>query len=167
MAANWWDATQESDIAISPDPNSGASSGVFWLRLAEDAQTRTRSYARIVHYDRVASQRPNYHILNETKVAKVLLKDKQAVGVEYLPYAGGNTTAVYASKEVLVAAGGLHTPQILQLSGIGPKPLLDSFGIEVVSELPGVGQNFQDQATIDVTYNCQYIALYKFPRTRH
>lgn len=89
-----------------------------------------------------------------TTVAKVIFAGTQAVGVEYLSSAGGeDTDTVYASKEVILAAGGLHTPQILQLSGIGPEPLLSSFGIEMVSNLPGVGQNFQDQPVVVISYN--------------
>jgi len=58
-----------------------------------------------------------------------------------------------ASKEVLVAAGGVHTPQLLQLSGIGPKKLLDTLGIDVVADLPGVGTNLQDTPNFNVPYN--------------
>lgn len=64
-------------------------------------------------------------------------------------------STVYASKEVILAAGALHTPQILQLSGVGPKPLLDSLNIPVISNLPGVGSNVQDQASLAVPYNCK------------
>lgn len=144
-----------SGITPANDPNDGSSKGVFWLPIVEDARTRTRSYARINHYQRVIASRPNYHLLADTTVGKVLFRGRTAIGVEYLPTAGGNTTTVYASKEVLLAAGALHTPQILQLSGVGPSGLLSSLGITVVSNLPGVGQNFQDQPTIPVNYNCR------------
>lgn len=60
-----------------------------------------------------------------------------------------------ANKEVILAAGSAHTPQILQLSGVGPKRLLDSLGISTVVDLPGVGQNFQDQPTLYPSYNCE------------
>lgn len=117
---------------------------------------RHRSDARINHYDRVVEKRPNYHILVNTTVGRVLFEDTRAAGVEYQPTAGGNKSCASASKEVILAAGALHTPQILQLSGIGPKTLLDNFNIEVISDLPGVGQNFQDQPVIYISYNCQF-----------
>ena len=60
-----------------------------------------------------------------------------------------------ANKEAILAAGAAHTPQILQLSGVGPKDLLDSLGIPIVVNLPGVGQNFQDQPTLYPSYNCK------------
>ncbi|CAK7211812.1 hypothetical protein SEUCBS140593_001291 [Sporothrix eucalyptigena] len=155
-SGNWFEAVQQAGIAPDTDPNDGSVRGVFWLPLAEDARTRTRSDARINHYDRVIATRPNYHLLPETSVSKILFNSaKKATGVQFVATNGTSAaaTTVNASKEVLIAAGGLHTPQLLQLSGIGPKALLTKFGIPVVSNLPGVGQNFQDQPTIPMTYN--------------
>lgn len=59
-----------------------------------------------------------------------------------------------AKQEVVLAAGSGHTPQLLQLSGIGPKSLLQSLGIKTVVDLPGVGSNFQDHAVLYVGANC-------------
>jgi len=64
-------------------------------------------------------------------------------------------TNVKARREIILAAGALHSPQILQLSGIGPKQLLSSLGIETVVDLPGVGRNFQDQPTLYMQYICK------------
>ncbi|CAK7225881.1 hypothetical protein SCUCBS95973_006012 [Sporothrix curviconia] len=155
-SGNWFEAAQHAGIAPDTDPNDGSVRGVFWLPLAEDARTRTRSDARVNHYDRVIATRPNYHLLPETSVSRVLFSSaKRATGVQFVATDGTSSapTTVNASKEVLVAAGGLHTPQLLQLSGIGPAALLAAFGIPVVSDLPGVGANFQDQPTIPMTYN--------------
>ncbi|CAK7214556.1 hypothetical protein SBRCBS47491_002184 [Sporothrix bragantina] len=155
-SGNWYEAAKYAGIAPDHDPNDGSVRGVYWLPLAEDARTRTRSDARVNHYDRVIATRPNYHLLPDTSVSKVLFNSaKKATGVQFVATNGSSTapTTVNASKEVLVAAGGLHTPQLLQLSGIGPKALLTKFGIPVISNLPGVGANFQDQPTIPMTYN--------------
>lgn len=85
-------------------------------------------------------------------VSKVIFRGDTAVGVEYLPTAGGNASVAYAVKEVIMAAGGLNTPKILQLSGVGPKKLLQKHKIPVVVDLPGVGANLQDQLTLKIPY---------------
>lgn len=68
---------------------------------------------------------------------------------------------VNANKEIILAAGAAHTPQILQLSGVGPKGLLHNLEIPVVVDLPGVGQNFQDQPTLYASYNCELLGIRK------
>ncbi|KAL2863259.1 GMC family oxidoreductase [Aspergillus lucknowensis] len=140
-------------IGIQPrlDPNAGHNAGIFEQPFAIDAATWTRSSAKRNHYD-PAIGRPNYHFLADTTVARVIFDETQAIGVEYLPSAGGSTSRAYASKEVLIAAGALHTPQVLQLSGVGPRDLLESLDIPVVSDLPGVGSNLQDHTTLPQVY---------------
>ncbi|KAK3935454.1 hypothetical protein QBC46DRAFT_50935 [Diplogelasinospora grovesii] len=152
-SANWWNAAKSVGLQPVKDPNAGSNPGIFWIPSVLNATTMTRSYARRNHYDRVIASRPNYHVLASNSVSKVLFGGTQAIGVNYLPTAGGNISSVYASKEVILAAGALHTPQILQLSGIGPKKLLNKFGIPLVVDLPGVGQNLQDQSTLTIPYN--------------
>lgn len=61
---------------------------------------------------------------------------------------------VSARKEVILSAGAVHTPQVLQLSGIGPRTLLEAAKIDVLVDLPGVGANFQDHAFLNVGYAC-------------
>ncbi|KAH8807221.1 hypothetical protein F5884DRAFT_880018 [Xylogone sp. PMI_703] len=152
-SANWMAAIESVGVPYREDPSGGSNPGVFALPFSMDAtnQTWTRSDARRNHYDRVDT-RPNYHLLTETTVAKITFKNNRATGVEYLPTAGGNLSTVRASKEVIVSAGALHTPQILMLSGIGPRKVLESLQIPVISDLPGVGQNLQDQYTLNVPY---------------
>ena len=152
MKANWWNGALEAGFTPAKDPNSGDSIGIAWYTTSVDFHNRTRSDARIVHYDRV-SARKNYHILAENTVSKVIFKGKKATGVEFIPSAGGNATQVTASKEVLIAAGGVNSPKILQLSGIGPRSLLEKYGIGVVSDLPGVGANFHDTPHVNIPYN--------------
>ncbi|KAF6822536.1 choline dehydrogenase [Colletotrichum plurivorum] len=152
-AGNFWQAALESGLTPSPDPNAGDRAiGLFNFPTLADATSRTRSHARINHYSRVADSRPNYHLLAEHTVTRVLFEGKRAVGLEYLSNAGGDKVEVRAEKEVLLAAGALHTPQLLQLSGIGGREFLESFGIEVVADLPGVGENFHDQGELKVPY---------------
>ncbi|KAJ3566092.1 hypothetical protein NPX13_g7264 [Xylaria arbuscula] len=152
-SANWWNAAKSIGFPVVDDPESGNNLGIFWIPSVLDATTSTRSDARINHYDRVQGSRPNYQILSSTTVSKILFNGTRAVGVEHLPSAGGESSQVYATKEVILAAGGIHTPQILQLSGVGPQALLNNLGIAVIEDLPGVGQNLQDQTTLAINWN--------------
>lgn len=121
-----------------------------------DDQNFWRSYARTAHYDGI--KRPNYDVITMHKVFRVLFDGKSTVasGVEYA--SRGDLTkklTVKAKKEVIISAGTIHTPQILQLSGIGPAGLLKQANIPKLVDLPGVGQNFQDHAFVVVTYECE------------
>ena len=142
-------------LGIQPalDPNNGRAQGIFRLLSSVDPKTQTRSSARINRYDRDAA-RPNYHILPNTAVSRILFENVTAVGVEYISTSNGEKHIVQASKEVIIAAGSVHTPQILQLSGIGDTAHLKGLGIETVSNLPGVGRNLQDHLVLKVNYNC-------------
>jgi choline dehydrogenase len=143
-------------LGVQPaiEPNNGDARGVFHLVRSVDAKTQTRSSARVNRYDRDASK-PNYHILASTAASRVLFEGTTAIGVKYVSTMNGTKSTVRATKEVIVAAGSVHTPQILQLSGIGDATRLKRFGIESVSDLPGVGQNLQDHLVLKVEYNCR------------
>lgn len=141
--ANFYNAARSLDIEAREDPNAGDATGLFHLQRSVDPKTQTRSTARINHYDRVIDSRPNYHVLPNSIVAKIVFKGTTAVGVEYIDRASGVKNTVKAKKEVIVSAGSVHSPQILQLSGIGNAAELAAFGIESVVDLPGVGQNLQ------------------------
>lgn len=75
--------------------------------------------------------------------------------MEYITLSTGAITNVTASKEVILAAGAVHSPQILLLSGVGPETTLQKFNISTVLNLPGVGTNFQDHLDLAVVYNCK------------
>ncbi|KAH4121641.1 hypothetical protein HBH70_110800 [Parastagonospora nodorum] len=136
-------------ITTPRDSSDGRANGVFWAPSTLDPVERTRSYARTAHYDRVAKKRPNYHILPMSSAIRILFDaSKKAVGVEYVSRASNKTSRVRADKEVILAAGAVHTPQLLLLSGIGEKQELEQHGIECISDVPGVGHNFQDHPTM-------------------
>ncbi|KAK0645452.1 hypothetical protein B0T16DRAFT_428576 [Cercophora newfieldiana] len=152
-SGNWFEAAVSSGISVSGDPNDGNARGICYFPSVTDFTTRTRSHARLNHYTRV-QPRANYHILDSHTVSRVLFnKKKVAIGVEYQPSSGGALLTARATKEVLLAAGAVHTPQVLQLSGIGPAKLLQKFSIDVVADLPGVGANFHDQPSLLIPYN--------------
>lgn len=159
------EAFKELDGIEFPADSGAGKAGVFWFPTLQDPRTVTRSYAATGHYLSVNGTRPNYHLLTNTLASRLILDDDlSATGVEFK---SGNSTlvTVKADKEVVVSAGTVHTPQILQLSGIGPKAVLEEGGIDVLVDLPGVGQNFQDHsslATMNITRKCSASLIWKW-----
>lgn len=90
--------------------------------------------------------RPNLQVITDAHTTRVLLEGRRAVGVEYRR--GGQLHQLQATREVLLSAGALHSPQLLMLSGIGPGSELQALGIRVVHDLPGVGRNFHDHPDV-------------------
>ncbi len=133
-----------------PRDSGAGRAGVYWFPTFMDPENVQRSYARTGHYENL--NRSNYELITESKVTRINLEDDVATGV-VLQRTQLNVTTEYtveANKEVILAAGAIHSPQILQLGGIGPKKLLDSAGIDTIVDLPGVGQNFQDHPMLSV-----------------
>ena len=130
---------------------------MFWIPSSINPTTFDRSYARIGHFDNIT--RSNYELIPSHKVTKVLFKNTVAVGVQFTPTSSSNETMrVEAKKEVIIAAGTIHTPQVLQLSGIGDANLLKKAQIPVLVDLPGVGQKFQDQGWIgNMAFKCTFM----------
>ncbi|KAG8851209.1 hypothetical protein FRB91_008187 [Serendipita sp. 411] len=129
------------------DYASGDALGAYWAPNTLDPVSRTRSYARTAYYDPIKS-RSNLHLLPNNTVTNIIFNGKTATGVKFSNAKEAPIQSVSACREVIIAAGAPHTPQLLQLSGVGPKKLLNSFGIPIVSDLPGVGANFHDHAYI-------------------
>ena len=103
-------------------------------------------------YLRPAMKRSNLTVVTHALVHKVLLEDKKAVGVRY--QVKDKVTDVLCSKEVLLSAGSIGSPHILQLSGIGKAETLKEAGIEQHHELPGVGENLQDHLEFYFQFKC-------------
>ena len=97
--------------------------------------------------------RPNLTVRTRAFVTKILFDGTRAVGVEY-SLRGGPVTQV-RSGQVILCGGSINSPQLLQLSGVGPADLLRSHGIDVVADLPGVGENLQDHLEVYVQYSCK------------
>lgn len=113
-----------------------------------------------------AKGRKNLTIITGAAVSKVILNGKKAVGVEYIK--GRKTIEVLAKKEIILSAGAIKSPHILQLSGIGDAAELKAAGIAALHDLPGVGKNLQEHLDILMRYSCtQPITLNgmdKFPK---
>ena len=104
-------------------------------------------------YIKPTKNRENLKILTGVLVQRVILNNKVATGIEYS--IKGETKVTNANTEVILCAGSIGSPQLLQLSGIGPKNVLKEAGVELQHELPGVGENLQDHLEVYFQYNCK------------
>ncbi len=103
-------------------------------------------------YLRPARARANLQVITGAHATGIQFEGRRAVGVTY--YQGGADQSASCRAEVLLAAGAIQSPQLLQLSGVGPAALLQRHGITLRHELPGVGENLQDHLQIRLTYEC-------------
>ena len=101
-----------------------------------------------------ALKRPNLTCVTGARTSRIIVEDGVAVGVEYLDETSKAKTTVRAEREVLLCAGAVQSPQILQLSGIGDPEELARHGIGVVHALKGVGQNLQDHLDVTLSWEC-------------
>ncbi|KAI0312846.1 GMC oxidoreductase-domain-containing protein, partial [Amylostereum chailletii] len=136
-------------IRINPNPNDGNATGFSTPARAVDPRTGMRSSAVTAYFDS-SSDRPNLLVLTGAQATKVLFSEgdddgdgKKATGVQFLYESKEHTAKV--TREVILSAGTFKTPQLLELSGIGNRVLLEHLGIKTVVDLPGVGENLQDQ----------------------
>jgi len=91
-----------------------------------------------------AMKRANLKVLTEARVTKVLFESRKATGVQYLRGDAGEPIQIKARREVILCAGAVNSTRLLQLSGVGPAARLQGLGVDMVHDLPGVGENFQD-----------------------
>ena len=104
-------------------------------------------------YLKKAKKRYNLTVVKHALVTKVLFDGKTATGVEC--DIRGDIKKFIANKEVILCAGSIGTPQLLQVSGVGPRDVLEAASIEVIHESPGVGQNLQDHLEFNFQYRCK------------
>ncbi len=140
-------AAQQSGIPFNPDFSGATLAGTgFYQASIRDGR---RSSAAVA-YLRAASGRQNLTVRTGTTVQKILIENGRAVGVQIQDR--GRLVELRADKEVLITAGVIGSPKLLMLSGIGPGDELRSLNIPTVLDLPGVGQNLQDHARVDLFY---------------
>ncbi|HEX7939614.1 MAG TPA: GMC family oxidoreductase N-terminal domain-containing protein [Gemmatimonadaceae bacterium] len=141
------DACAEAGIPRNPDVNSAEQEGAGYYQLTvKDGQ---RCSAAVAYLHPVLG-RANLRVETRALATRVIFEGRRAVGVEYVQ--SGHRRTARASGEVILAGGAVNSPQLLQLSGIGPSELLRRHGIQVVSPLRGVGENLQDHYVMGVTY---------------
>jgi choline dehydrogenase len=131
-------------IPANDDFNGARQEGAGYLHLT----TRNgRRCSAATAYLKPARGRSNLTVRTGAHVSRILFEGKRAVGVQY-----GSEKML--AGEVILSAGAIQSPQLLQLSGIGPVRLLSSLGIPVVADLPGVGENLQDHLALRLIYKC-------------
>ena len=131
------------------DFNGATQEGAGYYQLTTH---RGRRCSTAQAFLKPARDRSNLRVETGAHVIRVLFEGERAVGVAYLQ--GGIEKTARCRAEVVLAAGAIQTPQLLQLSGVGPGRLLAGFGLPVVKALEGVGENLQDHLQIRLNYEC-------------
>lgn len=138
------EAAREMGMPILDDVNGPMVPGAGYINMNITPDGTRVSAARAFLHP--ALSRANLSLLLNTNVVKLNFKDTRCVGVKI--NTGGAVRDIAADKEVILAAGAIHSPKLLMLSGIGPAEALLSHGIDVVEDLPGVGANLQDHVLV-------------------
>jgi choline dehydrogenase len=149
LADAFVDACEQNGYRRLHDYNDGSYEGTFYLQYSTRKGLRSSS---AVGYLRPALKRPNLTVITNATATRVLTEGKRATGVE-ISY-GGRLQQIKARREVVLSAGPLKSPQILELSGIGSADVLQNHGIGVIHHLAGVGENLRDHPNVRVTYEC-------------
>ncbi|MFQ3313218.1 MAG: choline dehydrogenase [Colwellia sp.] len=144
------DAGVEAGYFATDDYNAAAQEGFGPMHMTVKNGVRCSTANA---YLRPAMTRSNLTVITHALVHKVLLEGKKTVGVRY--ERKGKIVDVSVKKEVILSAGPIGSPHLLQLSGIGPKQVLEEAGIEVKYDLPGVGQNLQDHLEFYFQFKCK------------
>ncbi|WP_312798174.1 GMC family oxidoreductase [Tianweitania sp.] len=141
------DAAQEIGLPHSHDFNTGDNEGVGYFHVTQKGGLR---WSAVRAFLNPARKRPNLKITTKATVEKVTVKDGRATGIAYR--VNGQEMQALAAREVILSAGAIGSPHLLQLSGIGDGETLGEHGIDVVRHLPGVGRNLQDHLQIRAVY---------------
>jgi len=150
-------AGQQSGQGFSEDLNAYRPEGI--ARFDSTTHNGRRCSAAVAHL-RPAMQRQNCTLLTGALVQKILINNNCATGVEFIHR--GERHVIEAENEVILAGGAINSPQTLMLSGIGPADHLRELGIKVKHDLPAVGRNLQDHATVVMQYACtQSLPIHK------
>ena len=156
LAAAWVEAGRQAGYAVTADLNGFRQEG---LGPMDRTTYRGRRWSAAKAYLHPAAKRPNLTVVTRALTERVTFEGQRATGVAYAK--GGRRVEARAEREVILCGGAINSPQLLQLSGVGPADLLKAQGIAVVADRPGVGENLQDHLEIYVQQECtQPVSLY-------
>ncbi len=144
-------AANASDAPASHDSNAESQEGAGYFQLTAH---KGRRCSTAVAYLNPARKRDNLAIITHAQATKINFEGKRAVSVDYRQgkASSGETKTITAKREIILCGGAINSPQLLQLSGVGPATLLKEFGIDVVHDSPEVGANLQDHLQIRAVY---------------
>jgi choline dehydrogenase len=144
------DAAAQAGIAPTTDFNRGDNEGSSYFEVNQRSGFRWNASKAFL---RPIKHRRNLTVLTGARTTRLCLEGKRVTGVEFIRE--GQTHVARAQREVVMAAGAIGTPQLLQASGIGPAEVLGPLGIPLTHELPGVGQNLQDHLQLRMIYRVE------------
>ncbi len=147
------DAAEQAGIPKTDDFNRGNNEGCGYFHVNQRRGWRVNTAKAFL---RPVRNRPNLKVFTGAQVTRIRLDGRRATGLELR--LDGEPAAIGAERELILAAGAIGTPQLLQLSGVGPAAVLKDHGIAVVHELKGVGENLQDHLQIRCAYRVQGVA---------
>ncbi|WP_293750431.1 choline dehydrogenase [uncultured Paraglaciecola sp.] len=150
LSNSFVDAAQGAGLAKVTDFNSVDREGLGFYQVTQENGQRCSTAKG---YLTPALTRPNLTVLTKALVEKIQINNGVATGIKL--QLNGQSIELTANKEVLLSAGAINSPQVLMLSGIGPKAHLAEKGIETKVDLPGVGQNLQDHLDAIVQHRCK------------
>src|SRR6187200_1173572 len=142
-------AAAEAGIPTNPDFNGATQEGAGFFQTTT---RRGRRASTAFSYLRPAKARGNLHVETSALAQRILFEGRRAKAVEYKQE--GRVRTARARKEILVSSGAYNSPQLLQLSGVGPGDLLKQHGIEIVLDAPGVGNDLQDHLQVRLVTRC-------------
>ncbi len=146
------EAAAQAGIPKTGDFNRGNNEGCGYFQVNQRKGVRWNTAKAFL---RPVMQRPNLTVLTHAQAKRLTLKGRRATGVEF--WHKDVLSKVSARGEVILATGAVGSPQILQLSGIGPGEVLQKFGIEAKHELPGVGENLQDHLQVRTVFKVKNV----------
>ncbi|KAK8109067.1 GMC oxidoreductase [Apiospora sp. TS-2023a] len=157
----WMETFANLGHKLTADPRTGKAIGAFQSPASIDPKDHTRSSATTAYLGPQVRQRSNLAVMTDATVKRILFERDDTSGslvakgvvVDLQSKDGGvEETTIPVKSEVILSAGALQSPQLLELSGIGQKDLLESHGIEVLVDNPGVGERLQDHAIATQCY---------------
>ena len=144
------DAGVEAGYPRTDDYNGYRQEGFSPMQMNVDSGVRASASQA---YLRPALGRGNLTLLKNTQVRRIIFNGKKAAGIEIL--SRKKTRQVRLKHELILSAGSIGSPHLLQLSGIGPAATLENAGVEILHDLPGVGENLQDHLEVYFQYECK------------
>ncbi len=149
LADAFIESAKAMGIPENKDFNGAKQEGVGYYQ----ATTRKgRRCSTAVGYLKPVMKRPNLRVETEALATRITFEGARATGIEYRQ--GGQTHTARAAREVILAGGAFNSPQLMQLSGVGPRGLLESHGIPIVLDAPGVGDALQDHLYVRTFWRC-------------